>query len=99
MISTIFILEEGDPDIKKVAEYSKEPKQALICWLQQNICHNYNTWQYPEEMIGMRESDTLPDHWYFDLFKSRGDSMNAVVCAYPADTPLSCKPVFGRKRA
>ena len=96
--STIWVLEEGDPNMRMVAKYSKPPKEALICWIQQNICKNPNTWQYPDDMKGLRESSTLSDHWYFDLFKSRGDIMNGVVAAYPSDTPLSCKPVF-KKRA
>lgn len=44
----------------------------------QNIFHNMNTWEYPETIKGMRESDTVPDHWYYDDFMGR-----RVLAAYP----------------
>ncbi len=98
-MSTIWVLKDGDPDMKKVAEYSLPPKAALVAYIEQNINNNLNTWEYPEHIEGMRESELLADHWYFDLWKSRGAEFNGVVAAYPSDTVLSGKPVFKKRRA
>ncbi len=77
-MSLIFELKEGNPDVRKVAIYSLSPKKALIAYIMQNIFHNMNTWEYPETIKGMRQSDTVPDHWYYDDFKGR-----RVLSAYP----------------
>ena len=90
-MSTIWMLEEGDPNPKLVAEYSLPPKAALVAYVEQKYRNNLNTWEYPEQLEGMRESSTLADHWYYDLFKTRGDKINAVVAAYPSETPLNIK--------
>lgn len=77
-MSLIFELKEGNPDVRKVAIYSLSPKKALIAYIMQNIFHNMNTWEYPETIKGMRQSDTVLDHWYYDDFKGR-----RVLSAYP----------------
>lgn len=83
-VTIIYTLTEGEPDIRKRAEYTLPPKKALVCFIEQFINKNFNTWEYPEEIKGMRESETVKDHWYFDVFsKSLGDK-NMVVAAYPA---------------
>lgn len=79
MVSLIYELREGDPNIRKKAIYTIEPKKALISYVMQEIFGNYNTWEYPEELKGMRESDTVKDHWYYDDYKGR-----RVIAAYPA---------------
>ena len=79
MASLIYELREGDPNIRKKAIYTIEPKEALISYVMQEIFGNYNTWEYPEELKGMRESDTVKDHWYYDDYKGR-----RVIAAYPA---------------
>ena len=56
MLSEILILETGKPEIKQAAIYSQEPKKALICYIMQYINHNFNTWEYPETLPGIRES-------------------------------------------
>ena len=89
MGSMIYILEEGNPQMRKVAEYSTSPKEALVAYVEQFVFENFNTWEYPEKIEGMRESSTLADHWYFDLWKSKGYKRNSVIAAYPMDTPLS----------
>lgn len=98
MGSIIYKLKEGDPDIKRVAEYSLPPKQALVAYIEQNYRNNTNTWEYPEIIKGMRESSTLADHWYYDVAKARGDKENAVISAYPIDTPLSCPSVIKMRK-
>lgn len=79
MLSMIYELKEGNLDMRKKAEYAIEPKKALIAYVMQNIFGNYNTWEYPENLKGMRESDTIKDHWYYDDFKGR-----RVIVSYPA---------------
>ena len=88
MGSMIWILEEGR-GYRCVAEYSLPPKAALVAYIKQNIENDFNTWDYPELIEGMRESDTVSDHWYYDLCKSRGASCNGVLAAYPNDSRLS----------
>lgn len=79
MLSMIYELKEGNPDIRKRAEYTIEPKKALVAFIMQDIFKNYNTWEYPEELKGMKESSTVKDHWYYDDYKGR-----RVIAAYPA---------------
>ena len=79
MVSLIYELREGDPNVRKKAEYTIEPKKALVAFIMQDIFKNYNTKEYPEELKGMRESDTVKDHWYYDDYKGR-----RVIAAYPA---------------
>ena len=70
--------ENGDGNINKIAEYTLSPKEALIAFVMQSR-KNFNTWDYPKEIKGMRESNTVPNHWYFD------DIINdRVLAAYPA---------------
>ena len=76
--SQIYVLEEGSPDMQKKTEYSLEPKKALVAFIMQDIHHNFNTWEYPEIIKGMRQSDTVPDHWYYDDIAGR-----RVIAAYP----------------
>ena len=76
-MTTIYELSEYDGAIRKKAEYSLPPKKALVCYIQQ--CNgNFNTWEYPDHLPGMRESKTVPDHWYYDDIENR-----RVVAAYP----------------
>lgn len=77
-MSLIFELKEDNPNMRKVAIYSLTPKAALVAYIMQDIFHNMNTWEYPEMVKGMRQSDTVPDHWYYDDFIGR-----RVLSAYP----------------
>ncbi len=86
MASIIYELKEGCPNVRKVAEYSLPPKEAMVCFIEQTLKGNLNTWEYPEEIAGMRESDTIPDHWYYDVFRGRNGNVNAVYSSYPADS-------------
>ena len=70
--------ENGDGNINKIAEYTINPKDALVCFIMQSR-KNFNTWNYPQEIKGMRESKTVSNHWYFDDIAN-----NRVLAAYPA---------------
>ena len=83
MTSTIYELRENEgPELKKRAVYSLPPKKAIVCYIEQVLFHNTNTWDYPEEIEGMRQSSTVADHWYFDEFRDR-HGVNGVLAAYP----------------
>ncbi|QHJ85063.1 MAG: hypothetical protein [Bacteriophage sp.] len=72
MITGIFELKENsDSAVHKVAEYTVSPKQALVDYIKQDIYKDYCTWTYPELIKGMRESDIVSDHWFYDDFKGR----------------------------
>jgi len=78
-LTCIFELaESGDGNIHKVAEYNLPPKQAMIAYIEQSIYNNFNTWTYPEAIAVIRQSDTVPDHWYYDDIKN-----GRVLAAYP----------------
>lgn len=96
MGSMIWILEEGK-GYRCAAEYSLPPKAAMVAYIKQYVENNWNTWEYPDVIEGMRESDTVADHWYFDLYKSKGAKMNANIAAYPNDMSTNYFETFNRK--
>ena len=77
-MTEIWELKEGDGDMHRVATFSIPPKQALVAYIMQTIEKDFSTWQYPEKIAGMRESQTVADHWYYDDFARR-----RVLAAYP----------------
>ena len=77
--SIIYEVKEGSPEIKKKAYYSLDPKSALVSYIRQSIYKDYNTARYPSIILGMRESDTVMDHWYYDDILGK-----RVICSYPA---------------
>ena len=80
----IYRLTEGSSGrLEKVAEYSLSPKKALVAFIKQSIEGDMQTWRYPEEIAGMRESQTVPDHWYFDHFAKDATDRNYVLASYP----------------
>ena len=87
-MTTIYEIKEGSTDVRRKASYSLEPKKAMVAYIEQHLNYNYNTWEYPEIIEGMRESSTVADHWYYDLFKGRNAEYNGVISAYPDNTPL-----------
>lgn len=87
-MTTIYELREGSADVRRVATYALEPQKAMVAYIEQRLNNNYNTWDYPEIIEGMRESDTIADHWYYDLFKGRNAEFNGVLSAYPDNTPI-----------
>ena len=77
MNSMIYEMDEKTGKIERKAEYSCEPKQALICYIEQKK-GNYNTWEYPKHIDGVRESPTLKNHFYYDSIKKR-----KIFTSYP----------------
>ena len=67
MITTIYILWDNG-NIEEIAEYSMEPKKALIAFLQQTR-GNYNTMDYPSDMVGIYKR--LDRFYYIDIANNR----------------------------
>jgi len=78
VMTSIFEMNEKTGKIDRVASYSIDPKKALICYIMQSR-KNFNTWEYPEHIEGIRESRTVSDHWYFDDIPN-----NRILASYPA---------------
>jgi len=76
MLSLIYELDENGK-IEKKAEYTCDPKQALINYVMQFKKKNFNTWAYPETLTGMRESPTKDNSFYYDY-------NNLVIASYPS---------------
>ena len=74
-ISIIYELNENG-DVTEKARYSIDTKQALIAYIMQKQ-NNFNTWEYPTELKGIRESKTKQNHYYFDY------NENIVIGSYP----------------
>ncbi len=81
-MTQIYELKDGDTEIRKVASYMLPPKKALVNYIMQSEKKDYNWWNYPETIEGIRESDTVKNHWYYDTFSERGESK--VLAAFPA---------------
>ena len=77
IISCVYELKEGVPGMRKLAEFSVPPKQALINYIHYSS-GNSCTWDYPTDMPGIRESKTAPDHFYYDDLKHK-----RVLASYP----------------
>lgn len=70
---------DSNGKISKLAVYSIAPEQALISYIQQYIYGNWNTWDYPKHIKGIRESKIKKNHFYFDDIQN-----DRVIAAYPA---------------
>ena len=70
---------DSNGKITKIAEYSVEPEQALINYIQQTIHCNFNTWKYPKHMNQIRESRIKKNHFYYDDIPN-----DRVLTSYPA---------------
>jgi hypothetical protein len=78
-MTDIYEMNEKTGNIKRLATYSTEPKQSMINFIMQELRHNFNTWQYPENIESIRESKMAPNHFYYD------DIVNSrVIAAYPS---------------
>lgn len=53
-------------EVRTVAEYSCSTKEALIAYVMQQKKNN-NTWDYPDYLEGMRESDIVKGTYYYTL--------------------------------
>jgi len=77
-MTNIFVMDEQSGKIMRKATYSLDPKKALICYIEQTISKNFNTWEYPEDIAGIRESKKAANHFYYDDIKH-----NLIIAAYP----------------
>jgi ABC-type Mn2+/Zn2+ transport system ATPase subunit len=75
--TTIYEMEERSGKITRKAEYTIEPQKAIIAYIQQKR-GNYNTWTYPATMEGIRESQTVKNHFYYDDIPN-----NIIIAVYP----------------
>lgn len=57
--------DNGSTEPQVVAIYSCTPKTALICYIMQNVFHNYHSWEYPETLEGIWESSIIKNNWYY----------------------------------
>lgn len=67
MTTTIYSLWDNGI-IEEIAEYSLEPKTALIAFIQQTR-GNHSTWDYPSDMVGIYER--LNHFYYIDIANNR----------------------------
>lgn len=67
MTTTIYSLWDNGI-IEEIAEYSLEPKTALIAFIQQTR-GNHSTWDYPSNMVGIYER--LNRFYYIDIANNR----------------------------
>ena len=77
-MTNIFTMDEQSGKIMRTASYSLDPKQALIAYVMQSR-GNMNTWEYPTDLQGIRESTKAANHFYYDDIKH-----NLIIAAYPA---------------
>lgn len=66
MLSLIYELDQNG-NINKKAEYTCNTKQALINYIMQFKKKNFNTWNYPEHIDGIRESSKKDNSYYYDF--------------------------------
>jgi hypothetical protein len=65
MTSVIVALDENG-NIYDCAIYSLNPKSALIAFIMQTFDCNYQTYDYPDTIKGMWESNINKNHWYWE---------------------------------
>jgi hypothetical protein len=77
MTTTIYKMDEKTGKIDRQATYTVPGKQAIINYIMQYIKHNFNTWQYPQDINGIRESDSRKHTYYYDDIPN-----NSIIMAY-----------------
>ena len=68
--TTILEMDEQSGTITKTAVYSLPVKSALIAYYEQEVKKNWNTWEYPQDMPGIRESAKAANVLYLDAVKN-----------------------------
>lgn len=77
-MTTIFVVDEKTGEVERKCSYSVDPEKAIVNYIMQYIKNNWNTWQYPKYIEGVRQSINAPGHYYYD------DVPNGkIICAYP----------------
>lgn len=69
---------DGDGNIVQLAVYSLNPEEALIAWIYQNLRNDFNTWDYPKHMKGVKPCKRGTGYYYEDR------KTDTVYAAYPA---------------
>ena len=77
MKTSVYSMDEKSGVIIIVADYSIEPKKALIAYVMQQQ-GDWNTWTYPDHIEGIRESAKAKNHYYYDDLAN-----NRILAAYP----------------
>lgn len=65
-LSIIYSMDEKTGDITRKAEYTLPAKKALIAYIMQYVKHDFNTWFYPDNIDGMRQSSNGEKGFYYD---------------------------------
>lgn len=65
MLSIIYELNE-EGKIEEKARYTCNSKIALINYIKQFKEKNFNTWEYPKTLKGLRQSTIKNNVWYID---------------------------------
>ena len=81
---------DDNGQITDLATYTLEPEKALVCYLEQFINKNYDTWKYFENFIDVAGKEWETKSKFIDLIKKlpsgRGYkyelSDGTVICAY-----------------
>lgn len=69
---------DSNGTITQLAVYSLEPEKALIAWIYQNLRNDFNTWDYPKHMKGVKPCKRGTGYYYEDR------KTDTVYAAYPA---------------
>lgn len=78
-MTDIYTMDEKTGKVERVAVYSLNPKQAIIAYVMQSR-KNFNSWEYPASIPGIRESGRRVNHYYYD------DMANGrIIAAYPRE--------------
>lgn len=77
-MTTIFVIDEKTGKVVGTCAYSVGPKKAIVNYIMQYIKNNWNTWQYPEYIDGVRQSIKAPNRYYYDDI-----SNGKIIAAYP----------------
>lgn len=76
-MTQIYEMNERTGHIENKAVYSLGPKAAMIAYIEQKH-GNMSTWNYPKHIEGIRESQTVKGHFYFDDIPN-----GVIIAAYP----------------
>ncbi len=55
----------GEEKSQTIYTSTMTTKEALIAWIMQYIKHDYNTWNYPNNIEGITESKKRKDTYYY----------------------------------
>lgn len=82
MTNSVITKLDTDGNFHELGSYSLEPKQALIAYYMQNEKKNFNTWDYPSDIEGVRERPSKTGYFYNkgeDVIFSTLQKENAIL--------------------